>query len=333
MSELRQDLVSGDWVIIAPGREARPHFLDEKKPARKPSLKSACPFEDLAASGNQPVTLYPKNAATWKIAVIANKYPALTQDDRYAALIRHGMYEMRKGSGEHFLIIGRDHSKNFADLDLNSAEGIFRAMQERYRVAVDDASVKYAVTFFNWGPAAGASIWHPHYQFIAIPGIPSHIAHSLRNEETYAKKHRECLRCTIVRFERKEKSRVIHENADAIAIAPYASKYRFEIDVIPKKHTSSFEKTLPALLRSVAGLLQETLRLIKKRLNDPDLNFFIHSAPVDGKPHAYHHWHIEVICRMPPPPAGFEFSTGIYINTVEPEKASAILRGRSGGKA
>jgi UDPglucose--hexose-1-phosphate uridylyltransferase len=80
------------------------------------------------------------------------------------------------------------------------------------------------------------------------------------------------------------------------------------------------------ILRSVSVLLQSVLRSIKANLNDPDYNFFIHSAPTDGKAYPHHHWHIEVISRMPPFPAGFEFSTGIYINTVPPEQAAKMLR-------
>ena len=78
MSELRQDLTSGDWVLIAPGRAARPKFLDQKKKARKPTPKSTCPFEDLKSTGNWPPILALPDEKHWRIAVIPNKYPAIS---------------------------------------------------------------------------------------------------------------------------------------------------------------------------------------------------------------------------------------------------------------
>jgi len=36
----------------------------------------------------------------------------------------------------------------------------------------DDACIAYISMFHNWGPSAGASIYHPHYQMIALPIIP-----------------------------------------------------------------------------------------------------------------------------------------------------------------
>jgi galactose-1-phosphate uridylyltransferase len=44
MSELRQDIVSGDWVIVAPGRAARPKFLDEKKKKTETHTQNWVPF-------------------------------------------------------------------------------------------------------------------------------------------------------------------------------------------------------------------------------------------------------------------------------------------------
>ena len=49
-SELRQDLVSGDWVAIATARAKRPNAFIEKKKRKFLQSKSACPFEHLEKS-------------------------------------------------------------------------------------------------------------------------------------------------------------------------------------------------------------------------------------------------------------------------------------------
>ena len=46
-SELRYDLVSRDWVVIATGRAKRPEMFKEEKKKREVAPKSRCPFCNL----------------------------------------------------------------------------------------------------------------------------------------------------------------------------------------------------------------------------------------------------------------------------------------------
>jgi UDPglucose--hexose-1-phosphate uridylyltransferase len=63
-------------------------------------------------------------------------------------------------------------------------------------------------------------------------------------------------------------------------------------------------------------------------LNDPPYNYGFHITPPAEKSEFYH-WHIEVYPKLAIW-AGFEKSTGIYINTVPPEDAAASLREAAG---
>ncbi len=327
MSELRQDPLSHDWIILSPGRAKRPQMLGRstRKP-RKPAPKKTCPFENLRKSGNGNVFEAWPSAHQWQIAVIPNKYPALVHGGMCAIDIRKGIYEKKTGIGTHELVITRDHMKSFADLDLTTATKVLEIFQNRYRAADDGCNV-YAVAFFNYGPSVGASIWHPHYQLLAIPFVPPHIAHSLRGAREYFKKHHRCPRCEMIREERTYKKRIVAENRSAIAFAPYASKRPFEVNVMPKKHFPKFEETPKAVLRSVAEIMQRILRKLRTRAGDPDLNFFIHSTPFGRNGHRYHHWHAEIVPNLSYL-GGLEFGTGIYINVVDPDEAARILRGR-----
>ena len=336
MSELRQDIISGDWVILAPGRAARPKFLDEKKKARTPSPKAACPFENLEKSGNwPPILVYPGKDLLnnkWKIAVIRNKYPALIPSNVCSTPTKHGMYHGMTGIGAHNLIITHDHYKNFADLEPAMAAKLLETIQTCHMLAAEDRCAEYVSSFFNWGPGSGASIWHPHYQVLVLPMVPAHTVHSLRGAHRYFEKHKRCVRCDMIKSEKKEKTRIIEENKYAIAFAPYASKHPLEVAILPKKHESSFRGASKAVIAGTAELLQSVMKRIKKYANDPDLNFFVHDAPLTHgnyrhRDYRYHHWHIEVIPKISTA-AGFELSTWIDINTVDPDHAAAILRGK-----
>ena len=327
MGELRQDLTSGDWVLLAPGRAARPKFLDKKKPARRPSPESQCPFENLKKSGNWPPILALPDEKKWEIVVLPNKYPAIERGPVCSVPFRHGIYHARTAVGTHNLLVTRDHNKHFVDLGKTEAAKVFEVFQALHRMAAKDRCAAYVSSFYNYGPEAGASVWHPHYQILPLPIIPPHNIRSLRGAGDYYKRFGRCVRCDIIKVESKKKTRVIFENEHAIALAPYASKRPFEASVLPKKHWVSFRETSPAAVRAIALALQSVMQRMKKHLNDPDLNFFIHDTPLDHKDYRHHHWHIEVIPRTSFE-AGFEFSTRIDINVVDPDRAAAILRGK-----
>ncbi|MDR3581780.1 MAG: DUF4921 family protein [Candidatus Pacebacteria bacterium] len=333
MSEFRQDIVSGDWVLLSPRRALRPNAFQKKRTIRKPSPKKDCPFEDLQKNGQwPPVIVYP-NSEHWKIAVVPNKYPALTygENGEHSTLFRHGIYQLRTAVGNHWLLITRDHNKHFAELSGGEAARVFEVFREAHEMNARDKSAAYVTSFYNYGAGAGASIWHPHYQVLSLPVIPAHTVHSIRGAREYFKKHGRCVRCDIIKAERRSGIRIVAENKHAFAFAPYASKKPFEVSVLPKRHWPSFRETPPEAMRDVALLLQSVLRAMKKHLGDPDLNFFIHDTPLNDRESRYHHWHIEVVPRVSTD-AGFEFSTGIIINVVDPDVAAAVLRGKKPGK-
>lgn len=334
MSELRQDLVSGDWIIMAPERERRPHALVKKgAKKRKAEPKKGCPFEPnvLKDSGNwPPISIYPPNSDTnWKVLVVPNKFPALRHSPSCTIPFTHGPHNIKTGAGVHELVVTRDHDKTIADLGVSEALDILKVMQERYKEMAKDGCNIYTSTWYNWGPGAGATVYHPHYQMLTMPIIPPDVAHSLSGSKKYFETYRRCVHCVMLAFDLKEKKRVIEKNEHAIAFTPYVSRSPFEVRIFPLKHYPHFEKTPDADLRAVAAILRSALKRMRKYLGDPDLNFFIHTAPLKDGKYDYYHWHIEIIPKITIL-GGFELSTGVEINVVDPEKAAQILKGQMG---
>jgi UDPglucose--hexose-1-phosphate uridylyltransferase len=327
-SEIRQNIISGEWVVVAPGRAGRPESFARKE-KREKMPKSTCPFEDPQKSGNgAPVLMYPRDArkGEWKIQVINNKYPAFTHKGVCAEQSLYGPYTIKDAVGYHRVVITRDHNKGFAELSSNDAYLVFKAFREDYARLAEDSCIDYISIFHNWGAKAGASIYHPHYQIMAIPVIPPRVSRSLRGAKQYQKKHNECVHCMIVRWEKKEKIRVIYENKNAIAITPFLSRESFEVGIFPKKHTPYFEDASDALLRDVSEALRAVLGSMKKKLKDPDLNFYIHVSPVSERTkYDYYHWHIGILPKMSIF-AGFELGTGIEVTVVDPDEAAKFLR-------
>jgi len=332
-SELRQDLVSGDWILFAPGRARRPEQFAEKGRVKK-TPKTNCPFENPAsAAGGAPVAIYNRSSLpsltstkNWKIQIIPNKYPAVIHSALPAKVSKKGPYSIMPGVGHHEVLITRDHNKNFAHLGKTDAEMVFRAFRDRYSTLLDDGEIAYIAVFHNWGPKAGASIYHPHYQMIAVPVVPPDIEHSLKGSKSYFKKYKKCVHCVQISMEKKDKKRVIFENDCSIAFAPFVSRSEFEIRIFPKTHISFFEDTPTQIINCVSETLQKVLKALERSLNYPDYNFFVHTAPLNNKKdYKHYHWHIEVQPKINIQ-AGFELGTGIEINVVDPDEAAKLIR-------
>ena len=325
-SELRQDIVSGDWVMIVPSRAREgPSGLIKKGEKRKKAPQKGCPFCNPKINPGKLRFLYMKGK-DWRIKIIENKYPVVTHKKFHARFFKKGLYSFVEGVGYHELIISRNHNKNFAHLNKKEASFLFQAFQNRYQLFSNDSCCAYVSIFHNWGPTAGASVYHPHYQMISIPVVPPDVKHSLDGSTRFFHKYKKCVHCEIIKTEKKEKKRIIYENKQAIVFTPFAAREPFELRVFPKKHLPCFEDTPRQDLEGIVEALQMALSKIEKRLNDPDYNFFIHTAPVKNKKkYEHYHWHIEIQPKISIS-AGFELGTGIEITIVDPNDAAKILR-------
>src|SRR4030042_1210690 len=116
MSELRQDLITGDWVVIALGRGKRPgEFVKKREPY--PPLSDNCPFCFPEETGQEKdVLIFRRSNGDWSLRVIPNKYPAFTRTQPNK-LFEEGPYFGMNGAGYHEVIITRDHLCQIANLD------------------------------------------------------------------------------------------------------------------------------------------------------------------------------------------------------------------------
>lgn len=324
-SELRQDIVSGDWVVIATGRAKRPDEFGNFRRIQDDKGIDNCFFEDPVASGQEKdVLIYHKADGDWTLRVFPNKYPAFSVGKSKKSFAE-GPYTAMSGTGYHELVVTRDHDRQLALMDTMEIAEVFDAFQDRYLEHMSKKSVNYIAIFHNHGKEAGASLSHPHSQLMAIPVVAPYIRLELDGSEKYHKSNKECVFCTIAEFEQKEKKRVVFENEDFIALCPFASRAAFEVHVMPKFHSPYFERITDKQKVKLAEVFGKALNAIYKALNDPPYNFYIHSAPCDGKDYPHFHWHIEILPHTSTW-AGFELDTGIEISTLEPEIAAEFLR-------
>jgi UDPglucose--hexose-1-phosphate uridylyltransferase len=324
-SQLRQDLVTGDWVVIATGRAKRPDSFGDFERIKDDKGIEKCIFEDPVASGQQPdVLIYTDNNNEWTLRVFPNLFPTVSPAPAMKPTTE-GPYFSMPGVGFHELVVTRDHFKQLALMNVLEVAEVFDAYQDRYLDLMNKKNVNFIAIFHNHGKEAGASIAHPHSQIMAIPVIAPYPKSELDGAESYHRHNKHCVYCVMSEFESDFKERVVFENDEFIAFCPFASRSAFEVWVMPKKHSPYFERITDTEKIKLAEVFSKGLNAIYKALNDPPYNFYINTSPCDGKDYPHFHWHIEILPHTSIW-AGFELETGVEISTIEPEVAAEYLR-------
>ncbi|KPJ61369.1 MAG: galactose-1-phosphate uridylyltransferase [Latescibacteria bacterium DG_63] len=327
MPELRRDPVIGRWVIISTERGRKPLGVAAPEPRKQTGF---CPF----CEGNEdktPQEVFAFRAPStrpdspgWTVRVVPNKFPALQIE---GGLNRRadGMYDKMNGIGAHEVIIETpDHSKETSQLSVENVRRVLSAFRERILDLKKDGRFRHILVFKNHGEPAGASLEHSHSQLIATPIIPKRVAEELDGAKQHYDLKERCVFCDIMQQETADGKRIVIENDEFVAFAPFAARFPFETWILPRVHGAAFESIEEVHLTLLADTLKKTLMRINIALNNPSYNYILHSAPCKTPELEYYHWHIEIMPRLTRV-AGFEWGTGFYINPTSPEDAAEFL--------
>ena len=320
---LRQNVVTQDWVVIAPGRARRPDdFIRPKSvPAKK---RGKCPF-CLGTKGYKSDQKLHTDSES--IYVIKNSFPAFYDHTVTARSYypEEGFYRERQSVGDHEVVIIKDHNQKLTTFSKTLTSEMFSVIIERYNEIKKDDQVFSITPIYNHGPEAGASIEHPHAQIFASGIIANTVNREIDGAERYFSINGVCVFCDIIKHEKKEKTRLIYENDQFLAFSPFASRYPFEAWVIPKRHQSQFEKSTKNEIDELADAAMEILYKMEEILPGLSLNLFIRTLPTTMDECDFYHWYLEIAPRLTLF-GGFELGSGVIINIIPPEKAAEYLR-------
>ncbi len=342
MQELRKDPIIGRWVIIATGRARRPGtFIASDKSSLDPQSLKKCQFcEGNEAQTPREVFAVRKsgskvNMPGWSVRVIEDKAPIFKEDVSLKPKMQ-GLYEVLDAHGVHEIVVeSPEHVANMADLDAKQIKHVIDAYVDRIETLEKDTSLRYVLAHknYNWS-RDNQNIPHTHSQLIATPVIPMRVREELKGARKYYDYHERCIFCDLIKQECSDRRRIVTENDDFIALVPFASRFPFEMWILPKQHHAYFWKGVKGQEASLARTLKEVLARLKEGVNDPAYHFVIHTGPFSRKKgegsefdtiEKDYHWHIEVIPRLTHT-AGFEKGTGFYICPIPPEDAAGYLR-------
>lgn len=142
----RRHVITGEPILFAPERAARPHAFPGLSPA-----DDRCPFCPGHEGDTPPEIARVGGGDRWIARVFSNKYPP--------------------APGAEVIVESPDHDARFHQI--TPVEEVLSLYVRRYRA---HQSAAYTAIFKNEGPAAGASITHVHSQLVPLSFVPPRIA-------------------------------------------------------------------------------------------------------------------------------------------------------------
>ncbi len=340
-------IVPSESVLVATARGMRPRKAEKTVERDSRMRVDTCPFCPGNEHKTPPTISALPNEKDWQIRSVENLFPVLG-DDQSSTSLSFGLQQVIDGYGRHEVII--DHSSHgialheMSESHLSMLFGAYRdRMTELYQ---SDSRLKYVMIFKNYGPAAGASIAHTHSQIIAMPVVPENVINEVEHSRSYYRKHNQCIFCTQIdealTFEATIYDRdsgeirrkinvgqyVVERGKKFIAIKPFASRFEWEVHILPLVHQSDYQQVTDEDLPDLARVLRRTMQRLDTVIEGAQYNYFLHSLPRHDEYSSCdnsYHWQLE-ICPRTSIPTGFELGSGLFVSTISPEEAAEQLR-------
>ncbi|HBN74672.1 MAG TPA: galactose-1-phosphate uridylyltransferase [Planctomycetaceae bacterium] len=324
--EVRYDPIHGWPVIFAPPRAKRPNSI--LSPTAQ-SIPDSNPFAEHneylttreSYADRQPDTQ--PNAPGWHVRIIPNKYPVLSASA--GELIDEELRTRNEATGCHEVIVESPHPvANVCDLSEDQFLRIFLSYRARLKVIADEQRYAHVTIFKNQGRAAGASQPHVHSQLMATSFVPPMVS----TEVEYSRRYQLHMGCSyleeLIKQEIQLGTRIVLQTDAFSVFCPYASRFAFEVHLLPLQPQPHFHLATDHEVRETAHLMKQTLVRLQKSIGATEFNYILHTAPFADDSSSGFCWHWEIYPRLSGI-AGWELGQGSYVNPIYPEFAAETL--------
>jgi UDPglucose--hexose-1-phosphate uridylyltransferase len=329
MSEIRENRLTGEWVIIAPERAKRGgNFASAPERMVVPPFLASCMF----CPGNEAMAAderfrFDGEDGQWVLRSVVNKFSVLSSTGEVARTGCAAPGEVSvNGVGLHEVLIESPrHDVTMALYPVAHVQRILEAYRHRFLEFYRDPRVRHVIVFKNHGVDAGASQQHAHSQIVGIPIVPGQVVERIERARRFLSDSGQCLACTLIAQEREQACRIVAENAEFVAFIPHAALSPYHLWIFPKTHAACFSEQSVGTLPALAEVLQTVLAKVHGMLANPPFNLVVRSLGPQEKDAKHFHWYISIVPRVNTT-AGFELGTGMYINPSSPESCAQALR-------
>lgn len=326
MPELRLNLITGEWVVIAKEKNKSPEdFIGHRERKHLPEHLDTCPF----CTGNEAKTpderYRVQDEKGWRIRVVPNKFSVLSKDgDRDKSY--KGIKKSVNGVGIHEVIVETPfHNHTTGTMPVEQLQEVIRVYRERFVEIYKDPRVEHVIIFKNNGQASGTGLEHSLSQIAGIPITPRQVRSRIEHAMKFFDDNGECLMCATIRDELSDHARVVMDTEHFIAFVPYAALSPFHLWIFPKRHSGAFSDIRSEEIWDLALTLRTVMSRLYHGLEHPDYNYVIRSGRPTQVANEYMHWYLSIVPRVSTS-SGFEIGSGMYINPLAPEASAEFLR-------
>jgi len=264
VSQMRKDVFTGRWVITAETTAVRPSDFHFTKFARETTF---CPFCETNEASTPPEVFAIRkpgssaNGPGWSVRAVPNVAPRLRIEGELGRRAE-GFHDAMNGVGAHEIIVETPHhDRSLHELETHEIADVVRAYVARLVDLEGDKRMRYVLIFKNHGEQAGAhTISHSISQLMGLAVTPRSVKTKLMVARDYFASKERCLYCDVLQQELRERKRLIAENEDFLAFAPFASCFPFEMAILPIFHNSASRRINAAQTESLGKILRDTLQ-------------------------------------------------------------------------
>jgi len=325
VTELRRHPFIGEWVILCPESVRLPNQ----------GVGDGCRYcssNELDSGGD---SRSPDDEAdgkgTW-VPKVVTASPPLFNIDLEIEKRPAGICDTMKPAGIHEIVIDSPHHDvPFEDLPDEVVYNLLDRLRCRLDELRHDERLRHTLIFKVQGKVA-KNRSHPCWQIVGTPFIPTAIKQELKNARYYYSYKERCVLCDYLKEEIAAGKRLVFANDAIAAIAPFASRFPYEVWLLPKRHCADFSHAQVDEIEALGSSLKTILKAISSLDGIHGYIVSIHSAPYRrGSKDAWktlevdYHWHIEARPEIDPL-NGLGASGGFKLNPISPEKAAHDLR-------
>ncbi|MGH3560858.1 MAG: galactose-1-phosphate uridylyltransferase [Mycobacterium sp.] len=315
-SQLRFDRTTGQWVIIAAGRQDRTY-----KPP--PDQCPLCPGPT-GLSSEVP-------APDYDVVVFENRFPSLSGPGATPAPDGSG-FVSAPGCGRcEVICFSARHTGSFAQLGPPHARLVVEAWRHRTAELMAQPGIMQVFCFENRGEEIGVTLTHPHGQIYGYPYPPPRTAAMLDQARQYRKRHGDNLFADLLAREVTDDCRVIARTELFTAFVPFAARWPVEVHIYPNRFVRNLVEFDDTELDGFAEIYSDVLRRFDRMYTAPlpYMSALHQYADTDAQREGYFHVEMMSIRRSATKLkylAASESAMDAFISDVTPEAMAARLR-------
>jgi UDPglucose--hexose-1-phosphate uridylyltransferase len=329
--------LTNEWVVVSPHRTKRPWQGDVAplSTASEPEYDPKC----YLCPGNQRAggVRNPKYSSTF---AFDNDFAGLKPDVPHERIDLDGkgllVAESEPGICR-VVCFSPKHNRSLATMDVNEIETVVETWHQQFRELGNVDFVNYVQIFENRGAMMGASNPHPHCQIWATYSIPQEPRKELGAQYKYFSTCDRCLLCDYVELERKQKVRIVAENARFLAVVPFWAIWPFETLICSRNHMGNMNEFTSDDTRQLSAMLKQVISAYDKLFEVPfPYTMGFHQSPTDGVEHPEWHFHAHFYPPLLRSAAVRKYMVGFEMlgtpqRDITPESAAERLRALAGG--